>query len=227
MDYNNFRSLWHETLKSTHLATTHPLCPNETIDTRTMDRSYSLFIQWQRKSQRDDKFHVTAHLRWRWDALLSARFSTTEEDMLMQIYGDFDIHEDTEQPWLRVDVTLHATMPYGQPMPLPYQNSWFNWVRAVQSQVSPFLWAADDGETRDDSEIPSWCGTPEAEFHCEPTGEIFLKGVNLSAFRGINLPRQWDHPDKWDEQPEKQLVDFFQRVKSALAAWEDCLRFLI
>jgi hypothetical protein len=39
-----------------------------------------------------------------WDALLSASFATNEEDMLMQIYGNFGIHEDTEPPWLRIDM---------------------------------------------------------------------------------------------------------------------------
>jgi len=50
--------------------------------------------------------------------------------------------------------------------------------------------------------------------------------VKLSAFQGIRLPRQWDHPDKWDEYPEGQLVTFFERVKEALLSWEDSLRFL-
>jgi hypothetical protein len=39
-----------------------------------------------------------------WDALLSARFATNEEDMLMQIYGNFGIHGDTEPTWLRIDM---------------------------------------------------------------------------------------------------------------------------
>ncbi len=80
MDYRNFRSLWDESLNANRPIFSGPLWPDETIDTRTMDRSYSLYVGWQRKSQRDDKFHVTAHLEWKWDALLSARFSTTEDD---------------------------------------------------------------------------------------------------------------------------------------------------
>lgn len=141
--------------------------------------------------------------------------------MLMQIYGDFDIHEDTEQPWLRVDVSLNATLPYDHPMPLPYESTWHRWVGEVHEQILPiFQSEEDEGETL------SWCGTPEAEFQCGRTGELFLQGVKLPAFQGIRLPRQWDHPDKWDRQPDEQLLDFFGRVKDALLMWDNSLRFL-
>jgi len=91
-------------------------------------------------------FYVTVKLSWEWDALLSARFSTTEEDMLMQIYGDFGIHENTEQPWLRVDISLNATLPHDHPMPLPYESAWRTWVSAVHEQESPVFWNEDDKE---------------------------------------------------------------------------------
>jgi hypothetical protein len=41
-------------------------------------------------------FHLSVKIERDWDATLAARYETTEEDMLMQIFGDFEIHtEDT------------------------------------------------------------------------------------------------------------------------------------
>jgi hypothetical protein len=56
-------------------------------------------------------FYVTATLSWRWDAALSARSATAEEDLLVEILGRDGSYLVTEQPWLRVDVTLNATVP--------------------------------------------------------------------------------------------------------------------
>jgi hypothetical protein len=73
----------------------------------------------------------------------------------------------------------------------------------------------------------SWRGEPEARVHCEPDGRLFLTGVQLSAWQGINLPRQWDNPDRLpDPEPDKQLIDFASRVRQALQAWERCLPYL-
>jgi len=225
MNYDNFCSLWFDALKSASFPSSFPLWPTENVDTKTMDRSYSIIIHWPSSVQLEGRFNVTASLGWNWDSLLSARFSTTEEDMLMQIFGDFDIHENTEQPWLRVDISLNAIVSYKHPMPLPYESTWRSWVSEVYSQVSP-IFGNEESKSGEEGGTLTWCGEPEARFQCAQSGELFLMGVNLSAFQGINLPRQWDHPDKWDEGPEQQIDDFFKRVKTLLQAWDDSLRFL-
>jgi len=65
------------------------------------------------------------------------------------------------------------------------------------------------------------------KLHCDPDGQLYLTGVELSAWQGIGLPRQWDDPkrppDRW---PDAQLADFAGRVRRALQEWEDCLGYL-
>ncbi len=73
-----------------------------------MSRSYELII-YGGLHPKCEPFHLTATIQWDWDAMLSARYETTEEDMLMQIFGDFGIHDDdTVPPRLRMDVCLSA-----------------------------------------------------------------------------------------------------------------------
>jgi len=52
-------------------------------------------------------------------------------------------------------------------------------------------------------------------------------GVHLSAWQSIDLPRQWDKPDREpDDWPEVELADFIERVRRALQEWEGCLECL-
>jgi hypothetical protein len=54
-----------------------------------------------------------------------------------------------------------------------------------------------------------------------------LSRVELSAWQGIDIPRQWDHPDRpADPEPDAQLFDFAQRARRALQVWERCLSYL-
>jgi len=64
-------------------------------------------------------------------------------------------------------------------------------------------------------------GDPEAELRCDPDGRLYLTGVHLSAWQSIDLPRQWDNPDREpDDWPEVELADFIERVRRALQEWE-------
>lgn len=65
-----------------------------------------------------EPFHVGATMSWRWDSLNTARTATTEEDMLTELLGrEGGGRVKTERPWLRVDVTLRASLPHGKPIP--------------------------------------------------------------------------------------------------------------
>jgi hypothetical protein len=68
---------------------------------------------------------------------------------------------------------------------------------------------------------------PKARFLCGSDGQLWLIGVELSAWQGIKLPRQWDNPDReWDAAPDAQLADFAGRVRQALETWEKSLEHL-
>lgn len=124
MNYQEFRNLWHNVLREARLQISYPLGPTEKIDLRSMTRSYELII-YGSSQPKSEPFHLTATIEWDWDATLSARSATTEEYMLMQIFGDFGIHtEDTVPSILRMDVCLSAGVTYGSVYPMSAPVQW-------------------------------------------------------------------------------------------------------
>jgi hypothetical protein len=69
---------------------------------------------------------------------------------------------------------------------------------------------------------------PAARLRCDlDAGRLYLTRVELSAWQGIGLSRQWDNSDREpDPWPQAQLADLAGRVSRALQAWEECLRYL-
>lgn len=113
MDYDAFRRVWNEELAQSRLLV-FPSA-NETLDLRSMERSYSTFVE-PAGGQGAEPFHVSAKLSWRWDALQTARAATTEDDMLGQLLGREQIDDvETERPWLRVGARSIATRPGRRP----------------------------------------------------------------------------------------------------------------
>jgi hypothetical protein len=94
-------------------------------------------------------------------------------------------------------------------------------------RLEPFLSTRDE---EDDQGRPAlcWCGELIAQLQCAPdTGRLYLTHVELLAWQGIDLPRQWDNPDRQpDSWPDVQLADFADRVRQALQMWEECLSYL-
>ncbi|MBU0494989.1 MAG: hypothetical protein KKA73_20350 [Chloroflexi bacterium] len=70
-------------------------------------------------------------------------------------------------------------------------------------------------------------GQPHARVQCEPGGRLLLTGVELTAWQGIELPRQWDDPDREDDvDVDLELAEFLGRVSQALGEWAGCLAYL-
>jgi hypothetical protein len=230
MNYDLFRMLWHEALESANLVNL-PFQPIETVELDGMSRTHEITVALS-STQPASPFYVTATLSWRWDAALSARGATTEEDLLVDILGQDGYYLVTEQPWLRVDVILNATVPLDSPLLMPDADVWRRWAAAVTARMSPLLPidCADAEYPFEDGHRPRVLSSrdePEVRLRCDPDGRLYLTGVYLSAWQGIDLPRQWDNPDREpDDWPEEDLADFATRVHRALRGWEDCLRHL-
>jgi hypothetical protein len=225
MNYEQFRAIWYEALTEAGMWS-YLAPPTETVDLGNMSRTYQVYVHLA-FSQEVKPFHVSARLRWTWDALQAARAETTEEDALMLLLGDERRHEDTEQPWLRVDVSLSATLPWGSPLPLPEPARWRAWLADVTERLEPLL--PTDWETRDEEmAIFASRSEPEAEVQPAADGQLYLSGVKLSAWEGIHLPRQWDDPDRArDQDPYEQLADFVERVWEAMDEWNQSLVHLL
>jgi hypothetical protein len=85
------------------------------------------------------------------------------------------------------------------------------------------------GDEEDELPVPAWQAEPRAGLRCAPDGRLVLTRVELSAWQGIYLPRQWDDPERtWDEGWDHQAMDdFARRVAGALREWEDSLQHLL
>lgn len=225
MNYDQFRAIWHEALGEAGLMP-FSLFLSETVDIRGMSRAYRVLTSL-RSVQRAGPFHIVAELSWKWDACLSARAETTEEDLLIEILGRDGYYLVTERPWVRVDVTLKATVPMDAPLPMPVSDAWRRWSAAVTQRLSPLLHSGEVDEEGGNLSPLAWRGEPTAQLRCDTEGRLYLTGVGLPAWEGIDLPRQWDNPDRPpDDWPDVQLADFAFRLRRALEAWEDCLEHL-
>ena len=185
MNYDEFCTAWHQALSAAGIRP-FPFPPTETVDLGHMSRTYEAYVGLG-GTRRVEPFDVTAKLSWTWDALHCARTNTTEEDLLAELLGLERLHKDTEQPCLRVDVGLQATLPWDSPMSLPETDAWRRWVAEVIDRLAPLLpteYAAKDAERL----VLSWLGKPEARVQCAPDGQLFLTGVELSAWLGAGRP---------------------------------------
>jgi hypothetical protein len=225
MEYEQFRRVWHEALAQAGLMSVSPQTPVETIDLAGLSRSYKIFVELGHR-QPARTFSVFASLKWEWDALQATRGRFREEEILTDLLGREASGLDTVPPWLRVDVTLLGSLPYDSPLPLPAPARWRRWTAEVASRLQPLL-PIDSDMDEHGLKVLSSRSEPEAHLRCHPTGQLFLSKVELSAWQSIELPRNWDHPERPpDPDPADQLFYFADRVRQALQAWEQCLFYL-
>jgi hypothetical protein len=221
--YDDYIMVWKDALAKSGLSVGGFV--TEAIVLRDMTRKYRAYASLRRLPP-PDGFNVTAELSWNWDALLSARSATVEEDMLMQVLGDDRRDVPTVPPFLRVDIVLHATRPWGKPEPMPTAPMWKRWVALTQSRLAPLL-LRDVDDNDGNLAVMAWRGEPEAKFVCQSDGQLALVAVEVSAWEGMMLPRQWDDPARgYDEEPDEHLTAFFGRVAQALQVWEESVLLL-
>ena len=219
MNYQEFRDLWHDALRRVHLQIPYPIGPTERINLRDMSRSYELVV-YGGLHPKCEPFHLTASIAWDWDATLSARYATTEEDMLMQIFGDFGIHDhDTVPPLLRMDVCLSAGVLYGTVYPMPALPQWQRWVRQASDELQLILPTGYD----EDGGICAFSDPIQASVKLLEDGRLNLESMTFKAWQAIKLPRQWDDPEKKDPSPVGELQDFANRIARAMNALENSL----
>lgn len=223
MNYQEFRDLWHDALQAARLQIPQSVGPTEQINLRDMSRSYELIL-FGGLHQKCEPFHLGITIRWDWDALLSARYATTEEDLLMQLFGDFGIHDnDTVQPELRMDVSLFANLPYGAVYPLPPLTEWQPWVRQASDDLQSLLPTDFD----EDGRILAYSGPVEANIKIVEDDSLSLEEVTFKAWQTIKLPRQWDDPEKRDPYPDRVLLDYANRIAKAIDVLENSMERLV
>lgn len=228
--YEDFKDAWGRALRDSGLPVMGE--GEESLDLLSMDRSRVVYVEPQ-GGQDVEPFFVSAKLAWRWDALQAARTRSTEEDMLTQLLGRATATAlETEQPWLRIDITLHASLTLGKSMPMPSAAVWASWAREAHGRlkrIEPLLpdEVAAEGEGGM-FQVLAWKGEPGVKVSCTPAGELRLEGVELSAWQAIQLPRHWDDSERNTDEPvDGQLAALFRRVRASLRAWMEVADHLL
>ncbi len=230
MTYEEFRSAWDDALRESKLGMIG-LWGEETLNTRTMGRVYEVHVE-PFGGQDAEPFHVTATLSFRWDPLDTARTATTEEDMLTELFGREAAYKlETERPYLRIDIKLTASSPYGKPLPLPSKQAWAAWIRETMGRLERIEPLTPQEKVRENDEgnleVLAWQGAPTAEVSCSPEGDLLLEAVSISAMQLLRTPRIFDDPDREpDESAYGQLQEMFHRVRASLLAWMQALDHL-
>lgn len=229
MDYDSFRAAWTNALWRSGLRRIDPH-PTESVDLRTLDRTYETIIE-PLGGQDAAPFYVMAKLRWVWDALVNTRGWLGDEALLKQMIGREAAAEmPTEKCFLRVDLELSASAPYGHPLPMPSPAAWQRWARETVQRLESVEPLVPDETWRDTptgvAEVLAWQGLPRATAECSPQGELRLERVMTSAWQLVEVPRTFLEEDEPRAPMDTQLAELFGRLRAALAAWMQALDHL-
>lgn len=230
MDYDEFKRAFLDVLRESRLPTIGPPPNEEVLDLRSTDRTLAVYVE---PLDRDigRPFHVSGKVSFRWNALQAARTRTCEEDLVAELLGDQARHEETERPWLRIDVSVRAGLEWGKGIPMPSQAIWTKWSREALGRLEQIERLVSDDVVREDAlgyqAVLAWQGEPEVKATCNARGELRLEAISVSAFQGIDLPRKWSDSEREpDDPPHEQLRAMFDRLKAALHAWGEVMDHL-
>jgi hypothetical protein len=230
MNYDEFKRVFLDVLRESRLPTIGPPPNEEALDLRSTDRRLAVYVE---PLDRDigRPFHVSGKVSFRWSALQTARTLTCEEDLVAQVLGDDAREEETERPWLRIDVSIRAGLAWGKGVPMPTPATWRKWSREALGRLEQIESLVSHDVVREDAlghqAVLAWQGEPEVTATCNALGELRLESISISAFQGIDLPRRWgDDEREPDETPHEQLRAMFDRLKAALHAWGEVMDHL-
>ena len=229
MRYDAFKQTFIEAVRASDLR--EAAFPIERLDVESLDRHFEMFVE-PIGGQDAAPFHVTASLAWVWSAIMTARFRSTEEDLLTELLGaGAESHLETDPPVLRVDLALRATIRGNQRVSLPLPDAWARWAHETVTRldrVEPMLPRTRHRKIAGGrTAILAWQGAPDVRATCTTDGALLLDCVAVRAFQLVQLPRQWDDPDRPEEPgPERELEAMAKRVKASLNGWTQALDHL-
>lgn len=230
MTFEEFTAVWVAMLQDAALPIVGVEAVSQSLDLRSMTRTCVSVVE--ARGQPPGDFHITAKLEFRWSSLLTARARTTEDDVLDELLGlNRGRKPRTKPPWLRVDATLRASTMWGHEIALPDRGVWGRWVKEILARLDGderLIPAEIFRENRVGlPDILAWQSEPALEVICGPDGMLKLRGVEITSWQAIDLPRVWSDSDRRpDHHPSDQLSAMFKRVKAALGAWTDSSKSL-
>ena len=106
----------------------------EMIDLENTVRHWKAYVH-RTTPANAEPFHVFAAIEFDWSPVDAARAYTCEEDLLTEFVGRRTRLPRTERRWTRVDLSLHATLPYGSTTSIPERHAFGGWTAAVVEKV--------------------------------------------------------------------------------------------
>ncbi len=191
----------------------------ETIDLADTVRSWKVYVR--RAAPRSAQpFDVSAEIGFEWGPVDAARAYTCEEDLLTELVGRRRRPTRTERRWTRIDLSLHASLPYGSTTSIPEPHVFGAWTASVVEKADAALTDTEEKKGRMVAVLGGHGGV-EVQGHCKPDGVVSLKAVAISGFRTVRVPRVWDNPERREAEkgPRDELRRLARRFNAALDEW--------
>jgi hypothetical protein len=216
--YDEFRDQLEAALQGNSL-NFHSLQRVETIELANTVRHWKVYVHGAARPSAEP-FHVSAEIGFAWSPFDAARACAREEDLLTELIGRRKQLPRTERRWKRVDLSLHAGLPYGSTTAMPEPRLIGAWTASILEKVHGTFADVKEKEGR----IVAVLGAHEdvdVQARCQPDGVVSLKGLAISGFRIVHLPRVWDDPErrKAEKDPHAELDRLARAFKTTLDEW--------
>jgi len=202
MRYEEFRDRLQDALRDVGLVFQHIGQPSETIDLSSGARHCELYIRPM--SPDAEPFHIATGMVFNWSAANAARAYTCEEDLLTELLGRKQKYPKTQQRWTRVDLALHATLPYGSNTPMPDSQILGPWTSSIGEKLDKMLVEFKERAGQIVAVTGGWEDIG-IESRYSPEGILLLRSIAVSGFRIVRIPRVWDDPAR--QRAEKNIND--------------------
>jgi hypothetical protein len=163
---------------------------------------------------------MSAVIGFDWSPVDAARAYTCEEDLLTELVGRRRRSPRTEHRWTRVDLSLHASLPYGSTTSMPEPRVFGPWTATVVEKAAAVFTDVEEKNGRIVAVVGGH-GDLEVHAHCKPDGLVFLAAVEISGFRIVRVPRVWDSPERRqaEKDPREELGRLARQFRTALDDW--------
>jgi hypothetical protein len=219
MRYDEFRDKLQDALQRVGLFHQRISNPSETIEISGTGRRWKLYVM-QSSPPEVEPFHVTAKIAFNWNPFDTARSYTCEEDLLTELLGRKKQSFNTMQRFIRVDLELHAGLPYGSTTTIPDSQIFGSWTGSARQKLDKLITEHKERQGR----LVAVLGAledVEVEARCDAGGVLSLKRLSIAGFRLVRVPRVWDDPDRRNAEKgaAEELARLARRFKNAMDEW--------
>ncbi len=219
MRYAEFRDRLEDALHEAGLFVRHADQRVETIDLADTARSWKTSVY--RDAPNAGPFHVSAVIGFNWSPVDAAhRAYSCEEDLLTELVGRRRRPLRTEPRWTRVDLSLHASLPYGSTTSMPEPQVFGAWTAAAVDAADDVFTEIEEKNGRI-AAVLGGHGALDVRAHVGADGLVSLTAVAISGFRLVRVPRVWDSPERREAErdPREELRQLARRFRAALDGW--------